>query len=131
MVKVKTWEMIKELTENPEKEFVQKYNKKLHVFMTVDGEVFYGIDGDGQTKPLVLDNWLKQEWEEVKEPVTFIDALRSDKKVMIKHQDLDGELRYMSETYNDIDDVMYNISSYFTAEGVREILLNGEWYIED
>jgi hypothetical protein len=66
-----------------------------------------------------------------KEPVTFIDALRSSKKVMIKHQDLDGELSYMSETYNDIDDVMYNISNYFTAEGVREILLNGEWYIEN
>ena len=69
-------------------------------------------------------------WE-MKKPVTFIDALKSGKRVMIKHQDLDGELSYMSETYNDIDDVMYNISNYFTAEGVREILLNGEWYIED
>lgn len=67
----------------------------------------------------------------MKKPVTFIDVLRSNKKVMIKHQDIDGELSYMSETYNEIDDVMYNISNYFTAEGVREILLNGKWYIED
>lgn len=67
----------------------------------------------------------------MKKPVTFIDVLRSNKKVMIKHQDIDGELSYMRETYNEIDDVMYNISNYFTAEGVREILLNGEFYIED
>lgn len=73
---------------------------------------------------------INDEWEEVKEPVDFMDALKSGKKVMIKHQDIDGELSYMSETYNDINDVMYNISNYFTAEGVREIFLNGEWYIE-
>ena len=66
----------------------------------------------------------------MKKPVTFIDVLRSNKKVMIKHQDIDGELSYMSETYNEIDDVIYNISNYFTAEGVREILLYGKWYIE-
>ncbi len=118
---MKTWEMIKELTENPEKIFRNQNGEGISV---LSGNELYFDDG-------YKNIYLCDEWEEVKESVSFIDALRSGKKVMIKHQDLDGELSYMSETYNEIDDVMYNISNYFTAEGVREILLNGEWYIED
>ena len=117
---MKTWEMIKELTENPEKEFVQKNNKKFHVFMTVDGEVFYGIDGDGQTKPLVLDNWLKQEWEEVKEPVDFKEAINSGKCIKPATWDTD---------YWDLSLLMHALSDY-DDEDIREII-NGEWYIED
>lgn len=120
---MKTWEMIKELTENPEKIFKNQYGVEIRVLP--DNDLFFGGE--------IGHNFIgiTDEWEEVKDPVTFIDALKSGKRVMIKHQDLDGELSYMSEIYNEIDDVMYNISNYFTAEGVREILLNGKWYIED
>ena len=122
---MKTWEMIKELTENPEKKFKEKSFGQVEMFKG------YLVQSSNMDIIVINKDILEKEWEEVKEPVSFIDVLRSGKKVMIKHQDIDGELSYMSETYNDIDDVMYNISNYFTAEGVREILLNGEWYIEN
>lgn len=115
---MKTWEMM----QHSGKKFKRKSDGFV-IEITPDGTLYW----DSGHRFLNIND----EWEEVKDPVTFIDALKSGKRVMIKHQDLDGELSYMSETYNDIDDVMYNISNYFTAEGVREILLNGEWYIED
>ena len=124
---MKTWEMIKELRENPNKKFISQKGTEYEMLAQIKHGCLYIKDTLRRLTSISLD----REWEEVKEPVDFMDALRSGKKVMIKHQDIDGGLNYMSETYNEIDDVMYNISNYFTAEGVREILLNGKWYIED
>ena len=69
-MKLKTWEMIKELTENPNKEFVRKVDG-LHIKTNEDGE-------------LIWDNGyqfmrLNHEWEEIKKPVDFMTAIQSEK----------------------------------------------------
>jgi len=117
--------MLEILAKYPEKKFNNKILGQVELY---EGTLVWLSNME---EVIMSNTVLKMEWEEVKEPVDFMTALRSGKKVMIKHHDLDGELNYMTETYNDINDVMYNISNYFTAEGVREIFLNGEWYIED
>ena len=70
-----TWEMIKKLTENPEKEFVRK-SDGLHIKTNEDGE-------------LVWDNGyqfmrLNHEWEEIKKPVDFMTAIQSEKPMSVE-----------------------------------------------
>ena len=71
---MKTWEMIKELTENPKKKFRLKGNNV--VLEVVDGEI-----------DLTDIDWvlLDDEWEEVKEPVDFMTAIKSRKFVKVEH----------------------------------------------
>ena len=69
---MKTWEMIKELTENPEKEFIscKLGGGKDDVLKTksIDGAIRFCDVGAGRHEVLIGVD-LKREWEEVKEPV--------------------------------------------------------------
>ena len=129
---MKTWEMIKELTEDPSKEFVSKGNKHFHVFMTNYGYVFYGIDGDGAVKPLELNRCLKQEWEEVKKPITFMEAVESGKLIRVEEP-----IKYHIENYYDfygdyqfLSDFLWRLANDFSSSEVQEILSSGKFYIE-
>ncbi len=76
---MKTWEMIKELTENPEKKFRIK-NGERETYVTMrkgDGcnvIIWQGEYQSGQ-KFAVTDG--KEEWEEVKQPVPWQEAIEA------------------------------------------------------
>ena len=122
---MKTWEMIKALTENPEKKFKGK--------ILGQAELYEGIlVWSSSMEDVVISNTLlKMEWEEVKEPVSFIEAVESEKKIRVEHEYLDGSLETLTTNYHGIDDVLYTIGNCFDGDGVRDIILNGKWYIED
>lgn len=120
---MKTWEMIKELTENPKKKFRLIDNESdIKVTCSV-GEIRW-TGGDG----LYIDD----EWEEVKEPVDFMEVLK-------RIEDSDGDIRLM--LINDLyeveiknktfDKVLYHLSIDYLDTSIADILLNGKWYIED
>lgn len=70
---MKTWKMIKELTENPDKEFKMK-NEKIIVTVSNfkdDGEIVWYNNLPGHYHITISD-----EWEEVKEPADFITAVK-------------------------------------------------------
>lgn len=92
------------------------------------------------------------EWEEVKNPVTWTEILKTNKLVRCEHEKLLGlydlsfeefikdasnsNIKRAIESYcyckyTTLADMMLIISSCFTDEAIREILNNGEWYIED
>ena len=111
---MKTWEMIKELTENPGQKFKR-----------VGGELEISVDIDDNL------NWksgysplnIYEEWEEVKQPVSFMEAVESGKRIKLEHED-DGE------KYVTLDYFLASISGRFMQRELRDLLLRGTFYIK-
>lgn len=127
---MKTWEMIKELTENPNKKFKNK--KDGYKVQMINGLLvypFYNSEHELQSSDwfLVADNALEMEWKEVKEPVTWQEAIEAwiDGKTI--YCLLNGEkfIYERSPLRKSLYDTEWK-SSISAAE-----LMNGDWYIED
>jgi len=115
---MKTWQMIKELTENPHKEFVRELDG-LHIKTNKDGE-------------LIWDNGyqfirLGHTWKEVKKAVDFMTALNSRKFVKVEHDLI--KPNYIK--YERLDLLMLKLAESFTNADFTEIIEDGKWYIED
>ena len=112
---MKTWEMIKELTENPSKEFTRKADG-LHIKTNKYGELIW----DRGYQFLRLHN----DWEEIKKPVDFITAIKSGKYVGVE---------YSGAKYKEINlpNLFYELQKDYSDKVIRQMILNGKWYIED
>lgn len=117
---MKTWEMIKELTENPEKIFRNQNGERISV---LSGNELYFDDG-------YKNIYLCDEWEEVKEPVDFMEALKSCKRVSVEHPNL-FDMPVIYKKNASIATVINYIFESYSDALVREIILNGKWYIEE
>ena len=113
--------MIKELTENPDKRFTNsKVPNGAYVALNPNNIIYwYGIE---QTiRPLEIDMFDAKylEWEEVKEPVDFMTAVASGKR--IKH-----------EKWADFYELheMFDGMSLISDNSSRKTIL-GKWYVED
>lgn len=120
---MKTWEMIKELTENPNKKFVNAFGHIVE-HSKPKGIVF--------SKPKSLTHIsLNDEWEEIKEPVSFIKAVESGKKIKVEHDFIDGDIDYLEENYVSLDEMFWELGENLSGDGVRDVITNGKFYIED
>jgi hypothetical protein len=119
---MKTWEMIKELIENPDKKFKTLTNDDSESYVTTENSIaiWRGADNYGQPLCVAVGKADCYEWEEVKEPVSFMEALNNGNRIRPES--------WRSEHYLDIDDLLYEISD-MDEEEIRQ-LLNGEWYTE-
>lgn len=117
---MKTWQMIKELTENPEKEFIRVGDP---LKISVDYLNYL------RWKPGHDHINLEHEWKEVKQPVTFMEAVESRKCIKVEHELIKS--LYYYEDYQRIDFLMLELADDFTGSEFAEILENGKWYIED
>lgn len=128
---MKTWEMIKELTENPNKKFTyDSATKGSYVTVVDDVVVWKGAGQGGQTVAICLGCG-DAEWEEVKEPVSFMEALKAAKEC--KLVGLVHKMNNISYKNRGFKYILEDLSSTkeFTSSFIAETLLNGEWYIED
>lgn len=109
---MKTWEMIKKLTENPHKEFVRCDGLvvRINKYMELTWESGYSH--------LRIDD----EWQEVKKPVDFMTAVKSGKNIAL--EGYSNDFFYLSN-------LLVRIGSVHTNEELQEIITNGEFYIED
>jgi hypothetical protein len=111
---------------------------RLHFFRTNYTNEFYSAKIH---YPVELEAWLKEEWVEVKKPVSFMEVLKSTKAVRVEHEFITNLAPSQSDewffkdlldgNFFDIDNLIYYISEYADAEPLRDILLNGKWYIEE
>lgn len=122
---MKTWQMIKELTENPKKKFTYT-GGRTYVIMEDGMIVWKGEYQKGQAFAIGYINERDREWEEVKQPVTFMEAVKSQKMIKVEHKDfeLDGDFR-------DLDDLLYKIGGCFSSGSLSMLITDGKWYIED
>lgn len=119
---MKTLEMVKELMENPGKEFKAECG---NIVINRNGSIYWS-----GSKILFNLNYtnLAKRWEEIKKPVDFMTALKSDKKIKVEHTMLKDFSVF--NKYCNFTDLLENLLNYFTSISVREIILNGEWHIE-
>lgn len=111
---MKTWEMIKQLTENPNKEFKRELDG-LHIKTNEDGELIW----DNGYQFIRLDH----EWKEIKKPVSFMEAVASGKRIKLEHED-------GGEKYVTLDYFLASISGRFMQNELRDLLLRGTFYVK-
>ena len=112
---MKTWEMIKELTENPEKKF-KRVGDELEVSLDSDNSLLW----KSGHAPFNINH----VWKEVKEPVDFMTAFKAwydDKKTIIVETEFKGEVIMAS--------IFEGCNEY--AEFGAGLIAEGKWYIED
>lgn len=120
----KTWEVIKMITENPKLKFrtycsdVFKDENGYIVFENIDC-----IDGfDGNFKG-------NEEWTLIQEPVDFMTAVKSGKKIKVEHilaSHLDITKKYLT-LKNLLDTLCYS----YPSDAICDILTEGKFYIEE
>lgn len=131
---MKTWEMIKELTENPEKEFISYKlgGGKDDVLKTksIDGIIrFYNKGGGWHGKLIGVDP--EREWEEEKERVDFrtaIKALNGGKVIYVIRTDGYREVFNPAGKQTDWGVAVEQSQGYAVD---TETILYGKWYIQD
>ncbi len=121
---MKTWDMLEILAKYPEKKF---NNKTLGQVELYEGTLVWSSNME---EVIMSNTVLKMEWEEVKEPVDFMEALKSCKRVSVEHPNLFDMPAIYKKNASIATVINYIFESYSDAL-VREIILNGKWYIED
>ena len=129
---MRTWEMIKELTENPNKKFKYDTGHENGIVAVEEGDIkLISVNGEKQSKNLPLHyGFMNQNWEEVKEPVDFMEvvqALDRGKTIYVVFQ---GYKNTFSPKGNQTDwGVAMKQHQGYAID--TEFILYGEWYIED
>lgn len=116
---MKTWEMIKELTEHPEKKFKRsEWKDDNHI----ETDFFGRVINEDREPPAI---YVGDDWEEIIEPVDFMTAVKSGKRVRVEHSVYDTPSNYKS-----LDLTLVQIAHGRGPDTVRDIILNVKWYIE-
>ncbi len=127
---MKTWEMIKELTENPEKKFISKGQiGEGYVSVKNNAVVWLGKGQVGQS--LTINHLQSGEWEEVKEPVDFMTAVKSGKRIKFiqaSYFSLSDDYQSLTDSLDDlVNEIGYELGSKYVAKALTEC----KFYIED
>ena len=84
--------------------------------------IFENIDDNFKTDS--LRQLLNQKWEEMPQPVSFMEAIKSKKKIRVEHPLLNTE-------YFVLDDILDKLCRTFLNKDIIDILTNGKWYIKE
>lgn len=119
---MKTWQMIKEIIENPKKKYRPVNGIDGYVEFKNNQLVWNGQGQFGQV--MIVTETDENEWEEVKEPVDFITAIKSGKCVGVE---------YSGAKYEEMSlpNLFYELQQDYSDKIIRQMILNGKWYIED
>ncbi len=119
---MKTWEMIREIIENPKKKYRHVNDTNKYVEFKNNRLVWNGHGQLGQA--MIVTATDENEWEEVEEPVDFITAIKSGKHVGVE---------YSGAKYEEMSlpDLLYELQQDYSDKTIRQMILNGKWYIKD
>ena len=128
MKKYKTWQAIKMLTENPKLEFKASESRLFKedggyiVLENYNGDLANGFDN------CFTGN---EEWALVQEPVDFMTAVKSGKRIKVEHEAIKHfELKCTFE-YLTLFVVVEELAKHLDSISLREVLTEGKFYIED
>ena len=135
---MKTWEMVKELTENKNKTFNSKDYRgyKVEVSFAIsyeyenieyNGVILAKYFSSGDEEPLIInDFWIKSEWEEVKEPVTFVEACQD----ILKYNNRKYVSKFKILSYSrDSKELLLSKIGNKTWNGICGIYMEKDWYL--
>lgn len=130
---MKTWEMIKELTEHPDKKFINVLGNKVGM---IDGEVSWIASGEIDQNCFVICkneyvNNVDLNWEEVIEPVDFLtaykDCLENDTKYVC--EDYCNEFNMYKNKYGGLM-ISRPVGNYESNLKIANVNLSGKWIKE-
>lgn len=124
---MKTWEMIKELTENPKLRFVRTSDSRTFKTSSMkinDAEIIdYYVSGLAKSGSECIA--LKDDWELVREPVDFMTAVIAHEMGRTIKCDSEGiGTRIYRPGFNNV--LVDNSKAPITTHEI----INGKWYIE-
>ena len=124
---MKTWEMIKELMENPNKRFKYDTGAEWGIVGNVRGSITVVDCSSKNTFPADLSlhkGFVVQDWQEVKEPVSWQEAFVAGlkgKKIKVDGQGL---------TYPNFESLHFALTYLSERPDYFENLMRGKWYID-
>lgn len=128
---METWKMIKELTENPDKKFMYITAGEIGTVENIGGAILLTeINGREENKALKLHSgFMKQDWQEVKEPVEFAEVLKNRDVFSVEHEFISKS--NLGEVFKNmyLDEFLVQLNRHFSNDGIRKILLEGKFYI--
>ena len=126
--------MIKKLTENPEKEFISYElggGRDVLKTKSINRVIRFSNEEDRWHEVLIGVD-LEREWEEIKKPVTFMEAITSGKKISVQCaiETYEGKGKLRDIYYRQPNEMLRALAGYGDEVAI-DIILNGKWYIED
>lgn len=100
-------------------------------------ELYYGLKRNNHK---VSDLTGFEEWEEVQEPVSFIEAVESNKLVRAEHPFIQSAIEdnlftdFTRDVLRDgtsLKELLKILSDILPEDKLREVILNGKWYIKE
>lgn len=88
-------------------------------------------------EPIMDKLWLNSKFTIIQKPVLFMEAIKSgkDKDVKVDFSMLkfynEEYYSYLNNKYKTFSDTMYDLAEEFESEELINIILNGEWYVEE
>ena len=132
MKKYKTWEAIKMITENNKLEFDWHNDYGWIGRLKRDNKIVDTVncyDKNGNEVSIGLD----EEWVLVQKPVNFMDAVNSCNNIRVEHEYISNLIKEgygCLKDYMNIIGIMAIFSENFDECDLKEVILNGKWYIE-
>lgn len=126
---MKTWEMIKELTDNPKKKFVSDKGHKDNEMIAerLQQNIVFKYTNKHTNVDCIATT---REWEEVEEPeepVTFMEIGKS-RDIRVEH---DLILECDQSTFRNTREMLQFLVKTFANTGLVEILTEGKFYIKE
>lgn len=134
---MKLHEVVERLMENPHKKFYTKGRPHLIAYAE-EGRICFRntIVPNSEYR---YDPSIEHEWEEINEPVSFLEAIKSGKRIRVEHDlinELEGKLFSRQDitesfnTYHAPTKLLDLLLDLFSEHHFIEIILKGKWYIE-
>lgn len=88
---------------------------------------------ENNEKRIINKTTLNFDFEEIKEPVSFIEAVESEKRVRVEHPYISQpyEKSELSRDYQYLGAILDILSAAWGEDEIRKIILEGDWYIEN
>lgn len=132
MRKYETWEVVKLLTENHNLKF-QTSGWDMTYLTVIENKIaladkngFWDVQ-ERKASRFDVSNYLTldNKWTLLQEPVSFIQAVESDRPVRVVHKEIKN-----FEDYISMPQLLSILVSAYSQHVVKNVILNGKWYIE-
>lgn len=126
----KTWEVIKMITENPNLKFKNKNSDTRYTkIIKCSKNGYIAMDNTSRNNQIIGNIMFNEEWMLIQEPVSFIEAIESGKKIKVEHELT--KCLCISEDYYSVHNILYILGSVLKDINIRAVLREGKFYIEE
>lgn len=128
-----TLEVIELLYRNEDQTFLNSEDKDFHIFRSQDGNLYYGILGNGLVKALPIFSHMNDKWVLPEKEITWDELLKSSKKAKAKHvfvDELAARLGMNLSGIRTLNGWLSLFSDNLEPQELKLLLREVKWYVE-